>query len=259
MGCEQLLIFDLDDTLLDTSDLYWRARSTFVKKISKEGFKEQIIIDEFEKIDTVNMQSLGFSPHRYGKSMIETYLLLCSRFNHQAQRKTLAFIDKVCSKIVVNTIPEVVEGAIELLEWACKNFYLVILTRGEKTLQYRKLQETKLIRYFKEVYIVPHKNKQVFQSVLTKTGFKPEKTWIIGDSIKSDINPGLLVGAKCILYNYKHHSYSWLQEHDSEPVGDFYRVDTLIDIRSVLELLNDCRERSAVLHEISSSPTRSFL
>jgi putative hydrolase of the HAD superfamily len=240
MSCQQLLIFDLDDTLLDTSDLYWRARSAFIETISKEGFDKLIAVDEFEKIDTENIKKLGFSPHRYGKSMIETYLLLCSRFNHQAQQRTLAFLDDVCSRIVFDTVPEIIEGAIELLEWAHREFYLVVLTRGEKKLQYRKLQKSNLINYFKEIYIVPYKDRQVFQSVLTKTGFKPEKTWVIGDSIKSDINPGILVGAKCILYNYKHHSYSWLQEHDSEPVGNFYTVNFLMDIKSVLEALNGC-------------------
>jgi putative hydrolase of the HAD superfamily len=247
MTGQELLIFDLDDTLLDTSDLYWRARSAFVEKVSKEGFDRQIVVDEFEKTDTKNMQKWGFSPHRYGKSMTETYQLLCSRFESKSKQETLNFIDEFCSRIVVDTVPEIVEGAIELLEWAYRKFHLVVLTRGEEKLQHRKLKESKLIDYFKEVYVVPYKNIQVFEFVLTETGFKPEETWVIGDSIKSDINPGLLVGAKCILYSYKHHSYSWLQEHDSEPVGNFYKVNLLIEIKSVLETLNGNKVKSANL------------
>lgn len=250
MSCQKLVIFDLDDTLLNTSDLYWSARSTFVKKISQEGFDEQIIVNEFERIDANNIKKLGFLPCRYGKSMAETYLFLCSRFNCQVQKNTLDFIDEVCGRIVVEKIPEVVEGAVELLEWAHKKFYLVILTRGVDELQYRKLQESKLIHYFEKIYVFPHKDKKVFQFVLNEVGFEPEETWIIGDSIKSDINPGILAGAKCILYNYTHHSYSWLQEHDSEPIGSFFEVDNLIDIKPMLELLNGCRDMSDVLHEM---------
>jgi len=242
MNLQKLLIFDLDDTLLDTSDLYWRARTAFVEKVAKEGFDNQLIIDEFEKIDTKNTQEFGFSPHRYGKSMTETYLLLCSRFNHKVQQKTLTFLNDVCSRIVVDTVPEILEGAIELLEWAYRKFYLVVLTRGEVNVQHRKLQESKLIKYFGEIYVVPYKNLQVFQYTLAKTGFEPQKTWVIGDSIKSDINPGILVGAKCILYNYKHHSYSWIQEHDSEPIGKFYKVNKLMEIKSLLESLNACQK-----------------
>lgn len=230
-----MLIFDLDDTLLDTSDLYWRARSTFAKLISEEGFEEQIIVDEFEKIDTENMQELGFSPHRYGKSMLETYFLLCSRFNHHPQQKTVAFINDVCSQIVIDAIPETIEGAIELLEWAHEKFHLVLLTRGEEKLQYRKLQISNMIDYFREIHVVPFKDKQVFQSILETTGFAPDSTWIIGDSIKSDINPGILIGAKCILYAYKHHSYSWLQEYNMQPIGKFYKVKRIADIKSILE------------------------
>lgn len=234
MNYNQLLIFDLDDTLLDTSDLYWRARSIFVKKLSKEGFEKAVIVDEFEKIDTKNIQKIGFSPYRYGKSMSETYVFLCSQFNRNIQKETLTFLSDVAGQVVVNTVPNVIKGAIELLEWTHRKFYLVVLTRGEEKVQYKKLQESKLIKYFREIYIVPYKNVQVFQSTLTKIGFEPDQTWVIGDSIKSDINPGILVGAKCILYNYKHHSYSWIQEHDSKPIGNFYKVNDLLDIVSIL-------------------------
>lgn len=241
-----MLIFDLDDTLLDTSDLYWRARSAFVEKVSQEGFDRLIVIDEFEKVDTKNIQKWGFSPHRYGKSMTETYLLLSYKFDYKAKPETLTFIHEFCSRIVVDTVPETVEGAIDLLEWAYKKFHLVVLTRGEEKLQHRKLKESKLIDYFKEIYVVPFKNRQVFEFVLTQTGFKPEEAWVIGDSIKSDINPGILAGTKCILYSYKHHSYSWIQEHDSEPIGNFYRVNLLSDIKSILEplILDKCLGRT---------------
>ncbi len=245
MNFQNLIIFDLDDTLLDTSDLYWRARSLFVEKVTKEGFDEKLIIDLFEKIDTENIKKLGFSPHRYGKSMTETYLTICSKINLKVQPETLTFLNEVCSPIVVNTVPEILNGAKELLEWAYGKFYLVVLTRGEENVQYRKLQESKLIKYFGDIYVVPCKNLQVFQSTLATTGFDPEKTWVIGDSIKSDINPGILAGTKCILYNYKHHSYSWIQEHDSKPIGKFYRVNDLREIRSLLESSNGCRPSSA--------------
>jgi putative hydrolase of the HAD superfamily len=203
--------------------------------LTKEGFKKKIIIDEFEKIDAKNIQEQGFSPYRYGRSMTKTYLFLCSKFNHSVQEKTLVFLNEVCSRKVVDTVPEILEGAIEFLEWAYSRFYLVVLTRGEEKVQHRKLQESNLLKYFREIYVVPYKNLQIFRSTLAKTGFQPDKTWVIGDSIKSDINPGILLGAKCILYNYKHHSYSWIQEHDSEPIGEFYKVDNLIEIKYLIE------------------------
>ncbi len=63
--------------------------------------------------------------------------------------------------------------------------------------------------------------------------YSPEKTWIIGDSIKSDINPGVETGANCFLYVYHHHKYSWLQEYGCTPIGPFYKVKSLAEIEPV--------------------------
>ena len=52
MSKSNLIVFDLDDTLLDTSHVYWLARKLFVETLSEElKINEDKLIEEFEKID----------------------------------------------------------------------------------------------------------------------------------------------------------------------------------------------------------------
>jgi FMN phosphatase YigB (HAD superfamily) len=41
MKMEALIIFDLDDTLIDTSDVYWRAKSEFVRLLASHGWMRE--------------------------------------------------------------------------------------------------------------------------------------------------------------------------------------------------------------------------
>ena len=51
MAKSGLIVFDLDDTLLNTSNVYWLARKLFVEKLSEElQINEDKLIEEFEQV-----------------------------------------------------------------------------------------------------------------------------------------------------------------------------------------------------------------
>ena len=61
----KLLIFDFDDTLVDTSDVYYRARKCFIQVLVKNGIDADIAVKTFEEVDSSNITKFGFSPNRY--------------------------------------------------------------------------------------------------------------------------------------------------------------------------------------------------
>ena len=223
MNHNQLIIFDLDDTLVETSDVYWRARKSFVEVLQTEQFNSEMVIDVFEEIDSLNMEKLGFSPRRYMKSMLETYEKILLKYKRRSCNQTLDNI-KSCGRIVLEQLPQPIEGARDLLEWASAHFKLAILTRGENEFQRRKLHYSSLLKYFNFVQVVTTKDSNKFAGVIKDAGFCSKDTWIIGDSIKSDINPGIELAAKCILYVYTHHTYYWRQEYGFPADGSFYMI-----------------------------------
>ncbi len=228
-----LIIFDLDDTLVDTSDLYWRARSEFIKLFVNYKVDELEILETFEKIEANNIKIDGIIPERYKKSMYETMNFI--KNNHQLNLS--ANLEKeieVIGDIIISKIPDLIDGAIDLLQWSSQNFNLVLLTRGIENIQYNKIKKWSLNRFFKEIYVVETKNSDLFLSIIAKFDQNPTNCWIIGDSIKSDINNGLKINCNCILYKYSHPNYIWRQEYNETPIGKFYIANRLSEIKDII-------------------------
>jgi putative hydrolase of the HAD superfamily len=234
MSYDQLIIFDLDDTLVDTSDVYWRARTLFVKELARTGWNPDEITELFEEIDAGNIKSFGFAPDRYGRSMRATYNHFLQQHNIPADPATLRTIES-CGRVILESLPELIRDADILLKWASERCELALVTRGEPVLQTRKIEHTDLLHYFRVVKVVADKDADTFIQVIRDMGSTSEKTWVIGDSIRTDINPGVMAGAKCILYRYKHHSYLWRQEHGQAAVGPFYIAHSLREVINILQ------------------------
>lgn len=238
-SCKELIIFDLDDTLINTSHVYWVARKQFVDEIvNKIEISREELIDRFEHHDTKNMKEYKYSPYRYKISMKDTYQDIEKKFGSsitdEAKNKINHCIEYWGHSIIRN-VPELLEGAREILDWCNKYYYLALLTRGEDDFQKEKLCKLKLYEYFRDVQVVDNKDAKVFQNLIDNLDFDYKDTWIIGDSLKSDINPGLEIGANCILYAYKHPEYHWKQDFANPVSSLYYKVDKLLEVIQILE------------------------
>jgi len=234
MSYEHLLILDLDDTLIDTSDVYWRARTLFVSEMVAEGFPAETVIDTFESIDAEYMGIMGFAPDRYTKSMLETCRVLLHKRGHSPSDETVARIVSY-GQLILETNPDPIDGAGELLRWAASRYYMALLTRGEDKLQYRKLEHAGFASFFQMVKVVPRKDAAAFRHVVETAGYDPQKTWVVGDSLLSDVNPANAIGANCILYAYHHSEYHWRQEHVARAVQPCYVAHNLRAVMTILE------------------------
>lgn len=152
----------------------------------------------------------------------------------QPSADTLAQINS-CGQIVLEQYPHLIDGAFPLLDWASRHFELCLLTRGVVQLQMSKVEHVGISKYFRHIEVVNEKNCYTVSRLIETMGMTPSTTWVIGDSVKSDVNPGVEAGAKCILYVYTHHSYRWEQEYGTAAKGPFYKADKLMDIRKILE------------------------
>lgn len=234
MGHTDLIVFDLDDTLLDTSDVYWSARTSFVEEMDMLGYPRELVVHLFEEIDADLMRTLAHAPHRYSQTMEAAYRQIAAHLGVPLSEDVEERIGEY-GRIVMERMPVTLEGARELLTWASGKYDLALVTRGEPDLQRRKLTTAGMERFFEVVRVVDRKDAALFRSVIAELGHSPSSTWVIGDSLSSDIAPGLEIGARCILYEYWHPSYEWRQRHEVRVDGGFVRVTSLSDIPAVLQ------------------------
>jgi putative hydrolase of the HAD superfamily len=193
-----LLILDLDDTLIRTSRFYWEVRKNVTDKLTYLGFDVTDAIAILEEVEARNIKLHGFSKERFPLSLSELYSTLCTRqmmtFSHHERHKFEAM-----GWGVYDVAHPHVDGALETLHYLREAGYnLALLTKGDREVQFNKIKGSDLSSYFDIIHIVPDKKTETYIDFVTSYGLTAEHCHMIGDSIKSDVNPAIRAGLNAI-------------------------------------------------------------
>ena len=85
------------------------------------------------------------------------------------------------------------------------------MTKGNITEQSGKVERSGLKEYFTAIEVVAEKDAATYNGVVEKYGLPRERTWMIGNSPKSDINPALEAGLHAV---FVPHNNTWMLERD---------------------------------------------
>ena len=169
--------------------------------------------------------------------MVETVDNLANKFGFIVSNRLRNESMQIGSS-VYKEMPVLLKGATDLLIQAEKKYNLLLITRGHKTIQEKKISYHGLSRYFSQIFIVKSKSEKVYEKVMAMAGVTAADCCSIGDSVKSDILPCLALGTKAILFQYVHPYYTWTQEHSIKiEYPPFPVVNNLEEIMQKLELL----------------------
>ncbi len=219
-------IFDLDDTLIATREIFVRAEQTFSDEMERLGFDRNIAAHTLVEIDTENIERLGFKPTRFPSSIGETYEALCKSRKSSPDPGTRRRLEDIGRRVFTIT-PRVLDGAAEVLEMLTQNGdQLLLWTRGDQEVQRRNLFSSGLAHYFGKVYVFErNKTAKELTDIIRSNKLSPSATWVIGDSIRSDINPALEVGAHAIWIP----GTPWQYDNIAPMHGDFVKLSSMID------------------------------
>lgn len=126
---------------------------------------------------------------------------------------------------------QMVPGAWELCETLSKNYALYIVTNGiEETLRAR-MQNTRLIRWFQDVFVsetvgYSKPSPEYFDYVFSSIPFSRQEALIVGDRLSSDILGGINAGVDTCWYNPQHQKV----QNGPEPMYEIHRLYQLIDL-----------------------------
>jgi putative hydrolase of the HAD superfamily len=199
------IFFDLDHTLWDTD------------KNAKESLKE--LHEEIKIQDNFNVSfdlfHATYQKHndvlwkKYAKHEVTKEDVRINRFKNTLEELNV-FDDSIneffASHFVIRTPlkKNLIEGAIELMEVVKNRYTLSIITNGFKEVQYIKMEESGLRKYFEHIFIseeVGHNkpSPDIFKYAMDKSGAaEPENCLMIGDSLEADIYGSTSVGMKAI-------------------------------------------------------------
>lgn len=224
------MIIDFDDTLVETTVFFELSRNKFVRLMTTFGFPQKDVLDTLDLMDIENVKEYGgFYKECFPHAMVRTYEHFCNL------NKTVAD-PAICRKVedlgwwVFKQKPLAVPEVCEVLEALTVEYDLFLATKGDPSVQWQRIRESGIKGYFKKIYVLKDKKKEEYISIASENNLEPGYSWVVGNSIKSDINPGILAGFNCIFIPNKH---TWHFEME-EPVGKYI---TLKSLNLVPELL----------------------
>ena len=88
---------------------------------------------------------------------------------------------------------------------------LLLLTKGDEDEQQNKIDLSGFGQHFRRIFIVPEKTTVVYANLVDAEGLDPARTWMIGNSVKSDIGPALAAGLGAVFIPNVN---TWALEHD---------------------------------------------
>lgn len=199
----QSLIFDADDTLWENNIYYEDVREKFLALTDALGVKRSEAERKIDETEQKNINLYGYGSENFIRSLKETYISFAGQRDHLQQ--TLRLIETYGSKLYdfrIELLPQVHETLTTLR--ARHRFFL--LTKGDFKEQTSKVKKSNLEPIFEQVIVVPEKNVATYERVVQERGLDKSKTWMIGNSPRSDINPALEAGLGAV---YVPHAVTW--------------------------------------------------
>jgi putative hydrolase of the HAD superfamily len=108
-------------------------------------------------------------------------------------------------------------GVQETLNYLTPRHQLILLTKGDEEEQKLKVENSGLAMHFASILIVAEKDQTTYHQLVSSMDLDPARTWMIGNSPRSDINPALAAGLNAVFIPHPH---TWLLEiQDVEHTG----------------------------------------
>lgn len=221
------VIMDFDDTLVESTVFFETARMEYADLMAGLGFPRDEVLAVLDRKDIENVrQRGGFLKECFPLAMAQTYDHFCGLSGLEPDTNIRRRAEGI-GWWVFDQRPVPVPGAGEVLEeMSAAGLRLVLATKGDPAIQWRRIGESGLREYFNGAYVLRDKTSREYQRISRWQGIDPARSWVVGNSIKSDINPGMEAGFNCI---YIPNSNTWHFEME-EPRG---RFSTLGDLREV--------------------------
>ena len=223
----QHLIVDADDTLWENNIYFERAFEEFTEFLAHSSLTPPQIRATLDEIEMANAKIHGYGAKNFGRNLRECYQHLCER---EVRDGDLATVMSFAERILECPM-EVMEGVAETLEYLTARHELTLLTKGHPDEQKLKIDRSGLGAYFDHTAIVKEKDREAYATLVAERGFDRERSWMIGNSPKSDINPALECGLNAVFVPHPH-TWGLEKQEIQRGAGTLLVVDRFSDLRN---------------------------
>lgn len=208
----QHLIFDADDTLWENNIYFEDAFDRFCEFLNHSRLTPGQVRAALDQIEIVNSRIHGYGAKNFARNLVQCYRNLCERgIAEEDVRRVMSFAEEILARPI-----ELIPGVEETLARLGQVHELTLFTKGHPEEQHSKINRSGLRPYFDHCAVVKEKNSAAYQALARERDFDSDRTWMIGNSPKSDINPALRAGLRAVFIP---HARTWALEKEEVPAG----------------------------------------
>jgi putative hydrolase of the HAD superfamily len=201
------LIFDADDTLWENNIYFEDAFAQFVEFLGHSTLTAEEIRAVLDEIELANQRTHGYGALNFGRNLRQCYEHLAERaISHADLDRVMSFAERILDLPV-----ELMDGVAQTLQYLSGRHELLLFTKGHPDEQRLKIDRSGLGRHFSHAAIVHEKDAASYRELIEGRQLDPARSWMIGNSPRSDINPALELGLGAV---YIPHPRTWSLERE---------------------------------------------
>ena len=226
----QTLLIDADDTLWENNIYFERAIAAFIGYLNHRSYTPAEVRTALNAVERETILAHGYGLSSFTRSLVTCFERLSpAPMTEEKTQQILSFARSIAEQEI-----ELLPGVKETLAELAGRHRLILMTKGNHAEQADKLARSGLSGCFSAVEIVQEKDPPAYREVIARQELTPHTSWMIGNSIKSDINPALAAGLHAV---FLFHKDTWVLEHaaiDPAPQGQqLLELDSFAKLRAV--------------------------
>ncbi len=212
MQRRQHFLIDADDTLWQNNIYFERAIDEFISFLNHSRLTPAEVRTVLDEIERANVRIHGYGARSFARNLRECYARLSERhIPDEELDRVMEFGERILRQDI-----ELLPGVEATLQALSARHDLVLVTKGHPEEQRLKIDRSGLAPYFRRAVILAEKDRAAYERIVVELDYHPERTWMVGNSPRSDINPALDAGLNAV---YVPHPATWRLEHEEVRSG----------------------------------------
>ena len=204
----QFLLIDGDDTLWENNVYFEQAIEAFIDFLAHSSMSREQVRTALDEIEGMNVAVHGYGSASFTKNLRQTYERLAER---ELQPHDIEHVLQLGQRIAtqpMQLLPDVAETIRDL----SGRHHLMLVTKGHPEEQRLKIERSGLEPFFSATAVVHEKAEATYRAIVKERRLDPARTWMIGNSPRSDINPALAAGLNAVFIPHEH---TWRLEKEA--------------------------------------------
>jgi putative hydrolase of the HAD superfamily len=199
------LFIDADDTLWENNVYFDAVIARTTRRLTAYGVASDVARDTLLDIERHRTRVHGYGSGNFGLSLE----VLCEQVGvPHALGDLRPFLRAEVAALRRKRL-EILPGVPDTLAWLRRRHRLVLFTKGNHDEQWDKVVRSGLRPLFHQVDVVREKHVEAYRDAARRLGAEPARSWMIGNSPKSDILPAHEAGFGTVLVP---HAGTWALE-----------------------------------------------